>query len=425
MRFRKYPDLVILFLVGFVAIGYIYLSQARQYRIDTVVTPKNMSNFDKEFNKSIQLAKLFSESVINSYFDFLHAEVNAIFLDSFALTTEGNLSVNLLLSTEDDEAFIHLSSGLKNELHVKVTRLPTQVALFSQLDDPGKEHPEGSSLNRILEGYSNLPYAIGTLDDEDSSVIYLSDVTVRSWSPILFYLIPRSIAVLKDFTSKLRVSDSTEFIRKFGDIAFLCGEEGYGWALKKCREIGEELANLQIQALFMSSPLFRKALAHDTLSTIARMIKEKASRSVEDLSFDYPIWEIQMDMQELKELAQYYGVGDTLYTRELLLYESKRTRNGTLLWYYGGYVQFTVQWLLLNFALLVCLYLIRHFGSRIRSIYWNRVQYLFGSTLIIAPNGWAFLAMPDGMNFYYWLLPGFLFIACLLQLSDISSGRTS
>jgi len=94
-------------------------------------------------------------------------------------------------------------------------------------------------------------------------------------------------------------------------------------------------ATTKIEDLYVASQFFRDALADERLKPAAEAIFEKKIRHEKDPSFDYPVWQMQDDMTNLKQQAIQLGA-TAGYDDDLLQnIESKPQPEGFLIYYYS------------------------------------------------------------------------------------------
>ena len=138
---------------------------------------------------------------------------------------------------------------------------------------------------------------------------------------------------------------------------------------------------------------------------------------------NYSLWECEKDLSELKIIAVTYGIEDTSYAGNLLIYDAGSMPRGTLLWTYKGESGYMWQWVTINvvcaFFTLLLVFLVRKSESRIV----RSVAILSSPSVLTALNMWVFFGKPESMDIRYWIIPGLLFVVCWLIMvwSDVHS----
>ncbi len=187
---------------------------------------------------------------------------------------------------------------------------------------------------------------------------------------------------------------------EFPGISILFSGSDSKTYLEKIDKLINQQLNYEIWRLYTSSDLFRKALVHPLFKKTALRIasrKDRADRKIEE----YPYWEFEMDLKEIRDLAKANGISDN-YVDEMIKDSQYNPISGSLLYYYSSLVEFMLQWILIGLFFLILFYF---YVKKVTS----KNSKLFAAVLL-AINGWIFSQKPEMLSFFYWIIPGVIFI---------------
>ncbi len=365
-----------------------------------------------QFSADIQIDSLmivpFVEQVWQGYCEKVVRDVHKSFRGDFSMYPPRAINAEVFVS-EADESYMFFRSADSLQIAVYAYRIPAQLAIMTGFYERGIVLDTNRSVDSIVSAYNEQESFFKIEHGVNSATIvggnYVSNV------PKLFQLLGKNIFLVVAGTKfHFKVHDSIIHTQDFGIGSILNSQNNYGWALERAPRIGEFMAEREIMELKTQSDFFRKALAHDELSGFANDMLSRKDTS------DYPLWQFEKDLDSLKKLADFYGIEDTMYSYRLLQQKVPDKSDGVLLWRYHNYVEYMVQWLLLNLlyaaALTIAYYLKRKLHGHLKLF----LMYLFSFAPLLAINGWAFFKMPTNMDIRYWALPGITCL-CLLYLT--------
>jgi hypothetical protein len=229
-----------------------------------------------------------------------------------------------------------------------------------------------------------------------NGVVYLNGITLRNTSPFG----PDSTIIEHHFNK-----NAVNMLARSNEIT--------RW-LDSAKTIGKNEANSEIQELFVRSQYFREALANAILEPLAREILIKRQRNKSDQNYYYTLSEFLHDKQAIKTRMDSFHISlplDSLFSDAAM-----KIRTGNLLQFYTSYEEFEFQWVIVMFGFTLALLLAIIFDKLdifISLGMYSRKGLFLMSTAIYA---WCWKLRPEGLSFFYWILP-FLFIPivfCLL-----------
>ncbi len=143
-----------------------------------------------------------------------------------------------------------------------------------------------------------------------------------------------------------------------------------------------------------------------------------ASQVTETASWDPPRPAPEPDSQvfELKDEAKKFGVDGT-YIDDLLKDTSLKPHRGTLLWYYPKRSGFMWQWIFVNLIFLLIIIVlgyIEYGGQPLINLIPAYGGKYIPIVIITGVNYWIFSKKPEELGVSYWILPGILFLLCII-----------
>jgi hypothetical protein len=412
----RYPALVILSF--FIFMGY---SMASDFHIDDIKRQPSLSRFDLDFSDRIESARRFSEKLVTAYLDALYERVDPVFKDDFLLWKSDKLRTRAVFSSIT-EAFVYIFPASENDLIADCTKYPIQMALFNYLFDIS-DHSTGVDDEQIdfSTRYQDLPKTYMDMitnvivSEPGSAYIVSKGGGVRFRNPSKVITFSKHSAMTFAGTSvEIQRENFPTFKFRFDGIGVLTGDTDFSGLIQFADQIGRSVAEWEIQQLFASSEYIKSAASIKKLESIAKEIITKQSRAEKDNSFSYPFNEFELDVSNLHRKARDIGF-DTTYIDKLMNYQLLKPKDGTLLWYYRGYSDFTLQWTLINailLSLLTLFSLLEHRYDKIANMLMQIKKPLF-LLLPVAVNGWVFTCRPHFLPLPYWIIPGIIFIICL------------
>ncbi len=192
-------------------------------------------------------------------------------------------------------------------------------------------------------------------------------------------------------------------------------------------EINKFIAKSSIYKQAMSYPnlnddAIKKAIAYEEMSPIVKYINRRQMSGN-----PMPFWEYELKVEELKNISCSYGINDTAYPTNVLNDISFQCCAGTLLWSYEECSGFVSQWSYINaffLIILVIALIILVFSPSVLSQFWFYILKGIPAVLLIS-NGWVYSRMPEVMGIKYWIVPGTLFIFCIILAIFILVKRDS
>ncbi len=188
---------------------------------------------------------------------------------------------------------------------------------------------------------------------------------------------------------------------EFPGISLLFSDSNSKDYQEKIDSLINQQLDYEILRLYTSSEIFRKALLHPLFKKTAQRIasrKDKAQKNIEE----YPGWEFEMDINEIRDLANANGISDN-YVDEMIKDPQYYPISGSLLYYYTNYLGFMLQWILIGLFLLISsFFYLQKFKNE------NSKNVL--AAVLVAVNGWVFSQKPEMLSLVYWIVPGIVFI---------------
>lgn len=225
-----------------------------------------------------------------------------------------------------------------------------------------------------------------------------------------------SVLVLSKVTHRHNITKKDFIDIELDKVGFYTEDSSFNHLIKYAKSIGERLAQNEYQELFINSSLFRKAINHDELTKLTKTILEKHSKSIKVPSYEYPLWEFELDKNKLIDEAMKYNI-EPDYIEKLLTYKTDSTNDGILLLYYRNYFSFACQWVAINIALLILAFLIRNKWYLINE---PIVQKWGPPSFITFINLWIFSSkLPQNMEVKYWIIPSLIAVLVVYIVSKM------
>jgi hypothetical protein len=424
-RSRSNPTILVFLLsITIVLVG---CEREKPFKINKIIIHSGAGKINNEVSGDIQNAKVYAETILNSYLETLQSLVPRGFHTGLPLL-ETNVSVRLVLSKRSDCFFLFYPSN-RTELIVESTALPAQVVLFAGTDLTGSNLVE--TVRALLPRYENWPtwIAIGTAGSGSSfagSGSTFQDLGFQGVCnsfplptncfplPKFFKIHPHSSFGIRNVAIAVNWPDA--HIGKLlyesppNTIGIFTGSKNFATTGTSAGRIGENFARSDYMNLVEKSQFFRDALADNVLKPVAEKIQMKISRSKKDPEFKYSIWQFKQDVSELKEKAKQLGASSN-YPDDLVQHMKETpVADGFLLWYYPSYRWFMFQWLIVGLVVLFAtiFFTSKHFKRKSvwRKLF-NRVSLPIAITTV---NAWVFASRPSSLPFIYWTFPGLIFI---------------
>jgi hypothetical protein len=346
-----------------------------------------MSDISPFFKKDISLwhakglsAKVVFSSIAESLIYIFPAEENVLYVDLIGVPVQPILMhglINLLNPIEQvDQRQIHL-------------QILEDKAIQEYLNIPGSFLNIGRGMGfaeRVTLRFNDSIKML-SLKDQALAGFYKSNIEVENNAPWYTEMMGRSSSVNL----------------KLEGLLLFNSEKDFSWVTAEGKRIGKSMAEMDISHLSLSSEFFRQSRAHPKLKPFVDAIQEKKTRAEKDPSFDYPLWQQDMDMRELRELSKPFKIEGSYVDR--LLERRPSFSSGFLLWYFKDAAEFMWQWITINAAILILLGL--SFMRREKlSIPLKHAIGTYGTFMLVAINiWWVWRAKPDPVTLQYWLLP--------------------
>lgn len=227
---------------------------------------------------------------------------------------------------------------------------------------------------------------------------HLSKLTLSSPSSKFFDFGRCSMVGFHDMS--FQVNDRNTAIEFFG---FLTGDSDFGCVLHFASELAESFLTLEMQELFKKSEFFGKSLAHERLRPEAEKIKAHIERAQKDQTFNYPVWQMEKEVKNLRDLAIQWEI-DVSCVDKLLM--SIKPMNGNLLGYYSDASGFMGQWISANAFLLFLLSLLFLTHNGVSLFFLLPQPFLITLVpIVLGVNAFFVYNRPNALPFYYWLPP--------------------
>ena len=359
--------------------------------------------------------KKISEDIINAYFNKVHNEVNCKYWDTFILKKDQCYRTGVLLSTTG-ELLINIMPSDINELIIECTNYPVQFAFFGGLVDFHRPKIHKYFIEKKhVDIYDKVKPIMGIVDA--APVYYTS--SEKSKPGAICYEYPKIYSLTKNACAVLCVlkitmeKDLTPLITNYIDgILVINGAENFKWLNENAKKIGEGVADNEIINLFIDSPLFKQDTLNQKFSKLVKDIIKKRDRSLKDPNFEYPLWQFKDEISRLIKEGEKEGF-DLSYLIELMKDASFKLNrhSGFLFWYYSTFLGFTWQWIIANSLLLIALITLNFLKLNFLTYIISKISIPF---IIVAINGWIFFEKPEALGITYWIIPGLLFVICLI-----------
>lgn len=402
--------------IFFCWIAFVVFGKQKRFKFERIVKQPSLERFAKDFRAEINSTKVFAERYVTSYLQFVDKKIYPGLRRSFVLASKKSISAKAIFSSVA-ESFIYLYPADESNLIVECTEYPVQWSIFAGLDTASPSVKLTLPYEKALLSYKEdmkVPYGLR----EDARANF-SNLTVSTSNPKAFSFSKNSLVVLFKMSFLLRDANGKETRKTIiQDVGLLTGNSDFSFALGEASQLGRELAQSETIQLIVSSPFFREALAYEELKPLAEHIQSKLSRAGKDPSFDYPFPLFKKDLATLETRAAKLGL-NTDFVKKLLGDPSVRAYDGYLFWYYRNHTGFMLQWTLANVLLIlvsVGLLALKRLRapSKWKLVKWFNKRWL-KSSLVVSANGYIFLYQkPEYLHFKYILIPGLLFLACLV-----------
>lgn len=423
--------LYVLPLIDFFWILQLSCSSSSGYKIEKVLK-LGLTKSDDNFDQSIIEAKKFSEKLVTEYLTFLSNKVHPKFKNSFNLWQSDKKAVKIVLSTFN-ESLIQVFPSNKNQLIVDAINFPIQTALcfgYIDLNAPQKEIDLKRielkvPFNQALKDYHNEPGRINLIES-GVGLFSTVDLIFENERKLFQFKEKTMVALLGSLT----IINNTALFKKLhghGDSLkfhlnsplILVSENRFSWALEATKELGNEVAEVQIKELYINSDFFKQSLIYPKLEPKVREILQKKSHSEKGTFYKYPLWEFKKDIDELKREAKQVGLSDN-DVDELLNYTPLQPKDGTLFLYYRNHYEFTLQWIIVNSVLFFSALLLKRIKDKISALelIFSTISEFIGKAFIpvfsLTINVWIFNKCPDSLEFYFWIIPGLIFLVTFI-----------
>jgi hypothetical protein len=418
----------------------IFYSHNSGYQFKEVVLQPGLTSLTYDSAESIKGAKRFSELLVNEYRSTLRKQVHTSFKSSFSLWGHDDLSVKVVFS-KIAETLMYIFPASERQLIAEGVPIAIQTALFAgfiDLTTPKSPAMSGgirsTSLPEVAAEYERTPAKVN-MKSGINSMIYGIGEGGLSITGLKFMTFEKNSS-LTFYGGYFGIDNSyPEFIRwrgyavrsktKLEGPLIVTGERNFSWGIKEvAQDLGRRLAEADIIELITVSKFFRESLAHEKLRPQAEKILHNKSRTEKDLSFRYPFWEFESDLQRLYAAAKPLGV-ETKFVDDLLIDPSLKAHivDGSLLFYYPDPAGFMWQWTFINVAFSLMagiLWLLNWTGY----LHVGIMKLFVGSSLlqsllpiaITSINGYVLTLKPAAITFPYWILPGLSYFACIFIL---------
>lgn len=353
----------------------------------------------KTSDVAVKSATSFLDAFVSKYISILKQHVHPDFHDKFTLSPNKPISAKAFFSTRS-EAFLYLYPSNDPTLEAQWSKYPLQLSILGGLGVSGSKVellvPE-SELERTYQSLKPM-FSIG-----DNIHMSISKLTLSSRSPKLFNFGRCSLVGFHDMSFQITGPDKQERDTAIECFGFMTGDSDFGCVLHFASELAESFVTLEIQQLFKESEFFRKSLAHDQLRPEAERIKTRIERAQKDPTYDYPVWQMEREVKNLRDLAIKFEI-DVTYVDKLLM--SIKPMNGSLLGYYSDGSGFMGQWILVNsFVLfLVSLLFLSHNGASLFFLF-PQSFYIALLPLVLGVNAFFVHNRPNALPLFYWLPP--------------------
>lgn len=371
----------------------------------------------------------FLNSIIKGYHNLIDNEVDRSFYKHFKMY--GTLSARYFVSNYD-ESILYIYPSNKKALRIDYLDKPAQVLLSHGLIDLNNPesaiHPEKLLLtvprDEAVSSYQKTSSNIIVGGGDAINSAYIGgegDLRLVNFLKIIQF--DASEAIMTIFTEKLIIATSDpitqsiygrdmEFTYTLNGPLIISNITNFKNVSDIGENIGTSLAEQHIKQFIGSSKALNFYINEKKLNPLAEAIAENIKRSESDPSL-YPFWKFKNDLYQIHAYAKKEGISDK-FVDELIDMLKAGAMTGTLLVYYKNGHEFTIQWLLINAFLFICMTLLvfikvgdssllNYSLPFLKPIYADK--YLL-SLIVVVINGWVFGVKPAHLNVRFWVIPG-------------------
>jgi hypothetical protein len=364
------------------------------------------NNYDDKIISTTQFLEHFRDSYHNTIAKSVHPD----FREQFSLWNT-NLEADVIFSTSM-ECVLHFKPSRTNSLRVQCTPYPVQVSLFGGMGTSDSDFTMAPPDHDLLFRYTNGRQGMFILN---GTPLLLQDLYLAASHPKLFEMHEYDIVMTHEvrvILTSLVVSNPISRTMDLRGYTFFTGAKDFGSAIPaKAELLGEEVAQGQIQALFIASEFFRGSLVESRLKAISERILERRERQKSGKEA-YSYWEFLRDKDELINHAKRFGLADSYAENFFQDYETHENRN-VVFWRFRSHLGFMWQWAC---AGLVCL-ISTHLAIRLKSGMLRNWGMGVCLAAVLCVNGFVFDKRPELLTIGYWVLLGALFLLSVIPLS--------
>ncbi len=352
----------------------------------------------------------FYKSFLVGYKSFVKDSIHYKLRDSFQLYNK-NYNIGIIHSDYKGH-FLYIEDIFGENLELHCTNFPALQYHFLELRKYEKQ--VNLNIGLINQYETTFPF----FEIPPSSTNYFYDANFEDNVGRLFEVKDSSLVVLSNISNKYKFSDLNQSIKiSLSKIGFYTQESSFKLFIDEGEEIGFNMAEIEYRRWILNSEFFRKAKHHDELSTMVKVISEKNSRAIKDDSFKYHRWELEIDLEKLRNKAKEYNI-EPDYIEELFFDGKNDTNDGVLFFYYKNHKGYICQWIFFNIIFLIAFLVLRIF-----KIYSGKFLNIWTPiTIMSLVNGWIFLErMPETMTMTEWIFPVIIFLICTATINMLFS----
>lgn len=422
-----------------------WVKMAHEYE---VVYNKGSNYSQNDYHENVTDGVKFISVFVSEYKKVIDQEVHSKFKSDFQLLNKNSVGAKLVISSFG-ESLIYIFPNTKNKITVDLIDFPVQSALgYGAIDLNNPENAIDLSkfvltlpFKDAMEAYNAQPGSISIGEGFGGGFVFVGTGSVGYNGTTKLFKFPRQAVVGFAVTHSIIFDNSTpHYVAIYGRPGhhefplkgplLLSSENTFNWTFDIAKNLGKDLAEIEIKNLLTNSEFFRLSLADKKLRPKAEDIVQKRARSEKDKSYQYPLWEFKKDVFELKEEATKINI-DGSYVDEILRESSLKPMDGTLFFYYPNAMGFTWQWILMNLCFLLILAVLAFikYGDISLLVLATRAISVLGTnlsiiSLITIANGWVFSKKPESLTITYWILPSIIYMLCIaLSLIVLNSAR--
>lgn len=410
-----------------------YIKKINEYKIIFNKGPNHSkADFGVSVDDGIKFIKLFTKEYLKTVDDEVHPK----FKKDFLLLKSKKVSAKLVISSFG-ESLTYLYPDNKSQVTIDFIDFPVQTALcfgFIDLNNPStkvdlsKIDMKGRRLDSMIKAYKAHREGVNFTSGNGGS-IFSSAKLIFNNSTKIFQFHEKTISgFLNEITFKQNNDWYLQIYGKEGShnykingVLLITSEKTFDWTFELAKEIGKQMAEIEIINFIKKSKFFKLAMADKKLRPKAEIIAQKLSRSEQEKkAFPYPIWAFKQDVFQLKKDAEQIGI-DSSYVDELLKEPSLKTVDGTLFVYFSSKLGFMTQWSMMNLFFMICIVLLAYFKFHEMTILFHLLKLISALklkvsiiTIITIANSWVFAKKPASIPIKYWLLPCALYFLCVV-----------